>query len=383
MTRFRILSPVYFGVPLSCLLALGAVNACSDADDGSGFENPNQSSEDGSGDPGGNSDDDGSSLNPTTSGSGGGGGNGFESCADTSDEAKLQPVAMYIVVDKSGSMDDNNKWENAEQAFVSFFQDPAADDLKVALRFWPEGGCSSGSCSVDACAQPEVDIGLLSDPAHEAALVAAYQAEDPDGDTPMSAALAGACQWAKAYGAANPTDKPVVILVTDGEPNGCENDPADIAAYAADAYASDAIPTFAVGLAGSNEGTMDLIAMAGGTSEGFMIGNNNAAADLLAALKAIQESVVSCTFAMPEPTDPSSPIDPKLVNVTYTAGDGGSPQTIKQVQDASQCTAAGGWFYDDPLQPTSIELCPSTCEAVQADTAAKIKIVIGCKTDVQ
>jgi hypothetical protein len=382
MTRSRTFSPVYFAVPLSCLLALGAVNACSDADDGSGFENPNQSTEDGSGDPGG-TDNDGSSLNPTTSGSGGGGGSGFESCADTSDEAKLQPVAMYIVVDKSGSMDDNNKWQDAEQAFLSFFQDPAADDLKVALRFWPQGSCNSDSCNTDACAQPAVDVGLLSDPAHEAALVAAYQAEGPDGDTPMSAALAGACQWAQTYGAANPAEKPVVILVTDGEPNGCEEDAVDIAAYAAAVYASDDVLTFAVGLQGSGEGTMNTIAAAGGTNMGIFIGSNNAAAELLAALKAIQESVVSCTFAMPEPTDPDNPIDPKLVNVTYTEGGAGSPQTIKQVQDASQCTAAGGWFYDDPLKPTSIELCPTTCAAVQADTAAKINIVIGCKTDVQ
>ncbi|MEJ7733885.1 MAG: vWA domain-containing protein [Polyangiaceae bacterium] len=380
MTRFRTVTLV----SLSCLVALGAVNACGDADDGSGFENPNQSTEDAaSGDPGGSSDDDGSTLNPTSGGSGGSGGGGFEQCADTSDEAKLQPVAMYIVVDKSGSMDDNNKWDNAEQAFVAFFQDPAADDLKVALRFWPNGNCDSDNCSTDACAQPEVDVGLLSDPAHEAALVTAYQNEGPGGDTPMSAALAGATQWAVTYGAANPTEKAVVILVTDGEPNGCEEDPDDIAAYAAAAYASDGVLTFAVGLQGSGEDTMNTIAMAGGTNTGFFIGNANAAADLLAALKAIQESVVSCAFAMPEPTDPSSPIDPKLVNVTYTAGDGGPPQTIKQVQDASQCTAAGGWFYDNPVTPTTIELCPATCDAVQSDTGAKINIVLGCKTDVQ
>lgn len=382
MTRFRSVTLV----SLSCLLALGAVNACSDADGNSGFENPNQNTDTGAG--AGNSgsdddDDDGSSFNPTTSGSGGAGGGGFESCADTSDEAKLQPVAMYIVVDKSGSMNDNNKWDNAESAFVTFFQDPMADDLKVALRFWPEGQCNSNQCSVDACAQPAVDVGLLSDPAHEAALVSAYQAQGPGGDTPMFAALGGATQWAIQYGTANPTEKPVVILVTDGEPNGCDNDPPDIAAIAAAAFASDAVLTFAVGLAGSNQGTMDMIATAGGTNAGIMISNNNAAADLLAALKAIQESVVSCTFAMPDPVDPSEPIDPTLVNVTYTPGSGGSAQTIKQVANADECTAAGGWFYDNPSAPTSIELCPATCDAVQSDTGAKINIVLGCKTDVQ
>ena len=37
--------------------------------------------------------------------------------------------------------------------------------------------------------------------------------------------------------------------------------------------------------------------MAGHTDKGFLIGNGNAEADLLAALKKIQDSVVACTYA--------------------------------------------------------------------------------------
>src|SRR5262249_4506680 len=139
------------------------------------------------------------------------------------------------------------------------------------------------------------------------------------GNTPMSAALGGAEQWAVNYQSSGKgAEKVVVILVTDSEPNGCDNNINDIAQLAANAYSAKEILTFAVGLQDSNEGSMNTIATAGNTQKGFFIGNGNAEADLLAALKAIQKNIVACTFAMPQPDDPSKPVDPKKVNVNYT-----------------------------------------------------------------
>jgi hypothetical protein len=71
-------------------------------------------------------------------------------------------------------------------------------------------------------------------------------------------------------------------------------------------------------------------------------------------------------------------IDPTKVNVEYTPG-GGMPQTLGQVQDEAHCTN-GGWYYDDPVAPTTITLCPETCQVIQADDQAKIRIVLGCAT---
>ena len=44
---------------------------------------------------------------------------------------------------------------------------------------------------------------------------------------------------------------------------------------------------------------MDLVAQAGGTKQAIMIGNGNAAQDLLKALKQIQTQGVGCQFQMP------------------------------------------------------------------------------------
>ena len=369
--------------PLSLLLASTALAitpvACSARGD-SEFTDRTQGDDDGSDGSAADGSDGAGGFNPTGGSTGSG---GFEECAQASEEATLVPVNMFIAVDKSGSMDDDNKWSNAEAAFVAFFQDPAADSLRVALRFWPDSGCDDDSCSTDTCSQPQVDIGPLSDPAHEQALISAFGSKSPDGLTPMSAALAGACKWAKEYQTAKEgTEKVVVVLVTDGEPTACEEDINSIAAYASEAYASAEVLTFAVGLQGSNESQMDVIAQAGNTQQGFFIGNGNAQADLLAALKAIQQTTVACSFAMPESPDPNAALDPEQVNVTYAGSGGGDAQVIKQVGSQAECGADGGWYYDDPTDPAIIELCESTCDAVQADDGAKIQIVLGCATQV-
>lgn len=323
------------------------------------------------------------SFNPGTgsgSGSGSGSSGDLTACATSSEEATLVPVNMFVTVDKSGSMTDNQKWANAKAAFIAFFQDPAAASLRVALRFWPDSGCDANSCDVNACSAPAVDIGPLSDAAHQQALVDAFQSKSPNGNTPMSAALGGATKWAASYvGASESSEKAVVVLVTDGEPNGCDNNTDHIAKVAKDAYDGAGVQTFAVGLAGSNQATMDKIAAAGDTGAGFFIGNGNAQADLLAALKKIQASTVACVYAMPK-AGPGEVVDPKLVNVNYTPGGAATSETLGQVPDAASCGAKGGWYYDDPSKPAIITLCPSTCDAVQADPGAKMSIVLGCAT---
>jgi hypothetical protein len=319
-------------------------------------------------------------------GQGGGGGIGdvieFEACVETESTATLVPVNMFIAVDKSGSMMDNNKWEDTEAAFTAFFQSAVAGPLRVALRFWPDTGCDDMTCDVDACATPEVALGELSDTAHQQALIDAFAARMPEGGTPMSAALEGAVQWSRTYLASiTEEERVVIILVTDGEPNGCVEDPAAIAAIAGDAFTSDEIQTFAVGLAGSAEPTMNGIATAGGTQAGIFIGTGNAEEELRDALLAIAGEAVQCSFDLPEPM-PGEQIDPRLVRVEYTPEGSGTPGLLPHVSDEAACAAGGGWYYDNNQNPTRITLCPETCGQVQADTQALVDVALGCECEV-
>jgi hypothetical protein len=291
-------------------------------------------------------------------------------------------------------MSTDGKWENVKSAFTQFFQDPAAGALGVALRFWPDphdfsdpnppSACndaadsSCGPATVAACEEPEIDVGLLSDPAHAQKLIGAFEGHTPDGATPTSAALDGATKWAARYvHEHHHAEQAIVLLVTDGEPTTCNTDPAAINSIASKAYSGAGVLTFAVGLAGSNQATMDAIAQAGGTGQAFMIGNGMAAHDLLAALEQIRTNAVACAFAMPSPPDPDDAIDLQQVDVDVTPL-GGVKTTFPQVAGAAACTSAGGWFYDPPTKPATINLCPTSCAQVRSDRGTRVDIFLGC-----
>jgi hypothetical protein len=343
----------------------------------------------------------------TTGGSGGGSDDGGRidpdaSCADDTQNAGLVEVNMLVMFDRSGSMHDEiagsnpvvTRWQAASTALNAFFQDPGSAGLNVALRFFPHdqpaAGCHNSQCDATACSRELVAIGKLATQAapgdgHEQALVSAVNGATPQpkgtrnsGGTPTFAALSGAEIWAKAYQSAHSGEQTVVVFVTDGQPNGCNEEADAIAALAADARTSNNVLTYAIGISdGVDEGILDPIAVAGGTNEAIMIADGNAQSALLTALQGIRGEVMACNFKMPEARDPTRPIDVNKVNVNYASG-AGTPTTLGGVANAAACTSAGGWYYDDPVAPTQITLCPTTCSTVQADRNAAISIVLGC-----
>jgi hypothetical protein len=320
-------------------------------------------------------------------------------CATGTASAKLANVRMLVMFDRSTSMNDEadeqtnaSRWNLASAALTSFFADPAAGGLQVALRFFPHdlpmAGCNDQGCNVAACAEPIVPLGTLAtepmDP-HELALIAASVAAVPPGredsqGTPISVALGGALSWAAAQRVAAPEENAVVVLVTDGVPNGCGNDIANIATLASDALAASGVRTYAIGLTGSRESDMDAIAAAGGTTKGIFISDGaTAKQDLLDALAAIRGSVLDCDFDMPKATD-GKQVDPTKINVNYTPA-GGTRMTLGRVPNASGCGTAPGWYYDNDLTPSRILLCPASCNTASVEVDATLEVQLGCVTE--
>jgi hypothetical protein len=148
--------------------------------------------------------------------------------------------------------------------------------------------------------------------------------------TPISAALGGALQWASAQHTKTPNENSVVVLVTDGQPNGCDENIGSIAKLAADALANDGTRTYAIGLTGSQEADMNQIAMAGGTTKGIFVADGaNTTQDLLDALAGIRGAILDCDFAMPVPK-PGVAVEPAFINVNYTPSSG-KTATLPQV----------------------------------------------------
>jgi hypothetical protein len=296
------------------------------------------------------------------------------------------------------------RWELASSALTQFFQDPGAADLGVALRFYPhdqpvpgctgdidnnpafDGGVTMG-CDTNACAMPMVDMGVLTAdtaPAdvQEGALVNAVMTSAPlvSGEgTPTYVALAGAAQWAVAYQQAHTDQRTVIVLVTDGEPNGCNTQTDAIAGLAEDAFTTAEVRTYAIGLAGIGENFLNAIAMAGGTDQAFFVSDGaTATQDLLAALNAIRGMALACDFPVPSSTSSGMAIDPSLLNVNFSTTAGGEVE-LGLVTSAAECGDQQAWYYDDPMMPTRIMLCPAACASVTGDANASIAILAGCK----
>jgi hypothetical protein len=93
------------------------------------------------------------------------------------------------------------------------------------------------------------------------------------------------------------------------------------------------------------------------------------------------EAALPCRYELP-PASGSRALDYGLVNVARTGGTDASTSTLVQVPDRASCDpVSGGWYYDDPTSPSSIDLCDSTCASVEGDATGVVQLLIGCKTE--
>lgn len=91
------------------------------------------------------------------------------------------------------------------------------------------------------------------------------------------------------------------------------------------------------------------------------------------AKSVISGATVSCEF--PVPTAPAGQtLDLSTVVPRYTPGGGGASVDFGQVANAAAC--APDKFY---IENNVVKLCPASCDKVQADPTASIKVLFGCK----
>jgi hypothetical protein len=386
--------------------------ACSAAGDGDSAG----SSAHGGGDPGA-----GGAGTGFTSGMGGGTGIGG-GCAATEYTGEQIPLDMYIMLDQSGSMSDaagsSTKWQAVTQALETFVQQPGLDGVGVGIQYFglPAGGqtCGTtcftdGDCGAAACgpcfgsimgipgiclgavggdscnaadyATPDVEIAPL--PGVAQAIINSMGNHSPSTGTPISAALGGAVQHARAFRIANPSHVVIAVLASDGDPSGCDENLNNINAIAAaGANGNPQVLTFVIGV-GPSLVSLNGIAAAGGTGQAFLVdANQDAGQQFLEAMNAIRGAALACSYLIPVPT--SGTPDYNSVNVQYTPGSGGPPVVIPKVENEAACPASGlAWYYDNNASPTQIILCDGACSQISADTMGEINILLGCATVVE
>jgi hypothetical protein len=296
-----------------------------------------------------------------------------------------------------------SKWDVVANGIASFVNDSASNGFDAAFALFPATGSACPpmtlDCSGSAYDQPLVPMGQL--PGTAAAIVGAIAAMPEGRCTPTEPALRGAEQYCSTFHQQHPKETCVVVLLTDGVPNGCGADAGLLSSVASAAYQLDGTLTFAVGMnvASSNANEIDFdllnaIAKAGGTDCNPMNPGNEACnigggSDLSAALSSIRQRVtvtqtvtetakIPCQWQIP-PSPEGGKIDPKKVNVSFSSA--GTTQEIGNVPADADCTSVeSGWYYDDPSAPKKIVVCPDTCSAIQAAADARIDISLGCET---
>jgi hypothetical protein len=356
---------------------------------------------------------------PTGGAGGSSGGGDHDACASTSASVErttvtktvTSPVAIYLVQDRSGSMKDTpagasaSKWDQTTTADNAFVADPLSSGLDVALGFFPT---ADGQCNGTGYDTPAVALARLPSAAQVTAVANALTSNAPGGrntgtGTPLEGGLRGGENFCLTYQANNPQERCVVVLITDGAPNGCASDQATLASIASDAKSQANILTFTIGMDGADFGLLDAIAVAGGSncnppnagSEACNVAAGGTS--LVDALNLIRTTVTQtqvvktalpCEYTIP-PAEGGQTFDRNEVNVHFTNASQ-MVEKLLQVKSSGDCAnyAGQGWYYDDPTTPTKVELCPSTCTDAEGASAGDsgppphVDILFGCATEV-
>ncbi|HEY3496433.1 MAG TPA: vWA domain-containing protein [Polyangiaceae bacterium] len=337
----------------------------------------------------------GSVAIPVGGTSGSGGVSPGEVCAIETASAELEPVYLVLAFDVSGSMgkgdfpwhDVTLKWDPVVAATRSFLEAEASTGLQAALTAFPADVEEDERCEMATYLEPDVPMTALPSDDFGAALDAIRE-QDWRGGTPTLAVVNGVLSYIDGYAVEHP-GRYALVLVTDGYPQGCDDDDDDVAEIEAVVRGvADTIPTFVLGIknppltdedgetAPDTVSDLTSIARAGGTEAAYLIDTGDptrTSADFQAAVAEIRGAAVSCALPIPVPPGGRT-FEKEKVAVSYASGS----TTTELVYDPD-CTGVNGWHYDDLDAPETVILCDGTCETLQADPLVEVTVAFTCE----
>jgi hypothetical protein len=306
---------------------------------------------------------------------------------------------LYLVLDRSGSMADNNKWTTV-RVVVAQMMKSLGPRANFGIAMFPT------SSTTDSCVAGKqvMSVRQGDSPAGTqgptTSLMLAVTSVAPEGGTPTAATLDALLPTLKSL-----PGRTFVILATDGGPNcnsaatctaatcidniealqGCPPngvpnccDPAINPGYgpldcldeqptidAVKAIAQAGMPTYVVGVPGSAPyaSLLDSLATAGGTARTtepfyYRVDSTDQSAfqDALAQIAA--KITASCTLTLATP-----PPDPTHVNVYFD-------------NQAVPADPVNGWVLDG----STVTLVGSACDQVMSGAVLNVRVVAGCPT---
>ncbi len=304
-------------------------------------------------------------------------------CATGTSKIMQSGLALQLVVDESGSM-SGDKWKAASAAVGALVDDLAAKadpDVQLGLILFDD--------AVNTQFAPAVVT-----PAHAALLKNAVLKSQPGGGgTATLDALQNA--YPAIEGTSPPSATKAVILLTDGVPNGGQEEQTKIEQLVAAKAGS--VQLFALGVGGFpsadsfgyDPAFVGRLAVAGGTRASaacdpaskvetnlchFQItpGKKPAATiatEISTALARVRTNIAACDIGLQQTG--LGAIDGAKVKVVVTDANG--------KDKAVPADAANGWSLDDTTNPTKVLLRGTACLDLRANAAQSARVTLGCK----
>lgn len=344
---------------------------------------------------------------------------GLGTCGGTHVEAKLRTVNIMLVIDKSGSMEDQpkgfkqNKWEAMKSALATALA-KVKTEMNLGLILYPYSetqpilldGCEdTGNCCALSTSDAGVLVGIQPGTVAVDQVNAALLQTGPGGGTPTAPALAAALEYFTNGEGSTLEGDNYVLLATDGGPNCndklfcdadhcttnlddscdngncCEDTPQhfmclDDAAVQDQLHAlADAgISTFVVGIPGTEAYTeyLDGFARTGGvpaTTGGhdyYAVSADAGVEGLASVFESITTQLVhSCDIELPE-----APAKLNLVNVAIDC----------TIVPRNTDDTVSGWEFDQEPTPSSVIVHGPACDSLQKTGAQRVDVVFGCPT---
>jgi hypothetical protein len=182
------------------------------------------------------------------------------------------PVDMFISFDDSGSMGADcqigsggtSKWCRGITALSGYLKSNGAKDHAAALTFFPLDGHTVAQCTTgdgyNVGKFPTTGYETLPSSNFDAVLNSAAPVDFPG--TPTEAAIRGLVRFTDANRRGGRVT--IGILITDGNPNGCNQDRDDLAALLQAHYTATKVRTYVIGMTGASFDNLEDIAKGGG-----------------------------------------------------------------------------------------------------------------------
>ena len=328
----------------------------------------------------------GAGASSGTGNSGGGNNNGNSTidsnCGAKNKDAARLPPDILIVLDASGSMNDDvnnmmctngcgatSKWAQMTPA-INQVVAATENDVNWGLKFF----ASDNACAVNANANVTVGTGRAAMIA--AAIMGRTDAAGNVTNGSRTPTRAGVMQGAAYLNGLQDDNPKYIVLATDGLPNcpmsgNTGNDDTAGAVAAVQAAATSGVPVFVVGIATGGttaDATLSMMATAGGRPRAGSPSyySVSSGAELQSVLTMLVGMASTCTFQVGPPPTTDGTTSTGFIDVF---GDG-----TKIPRDT---THANGWDYVDATM-NAIQVYGPTCTAIENGSIQRVVVTFKC-----